>query len=41
MYSMLCLPFSDPAACVRQVETFGARKGVDRLHGDDGAHTCR
>jgi predicted TIM-barrel fold metal-dependent hydrolase len=25
---MLCLPFSDPAACVRQVETFGARKGV-------------
>jgi uncharacterized protein len=28
MYSMLCLPFSDPAACVRQVETFGGRKGV-------------
>src|SRR5262245_42651108 len=28
MYSMLCLPFSDPAACVRQVETFGSRKGV-------------
>src|ERR1700746_2769603 len=28
MYSMLCLPFSDPAACVRQVETFGARPGV-------------
>src|SRR5258708_10087229 len=24
MYSMLCLPFSDPAACVRQVETFGS-----------------
>ena len=28
MYSMLCLPFSDPAACVRQVETFGDRPGV-------------
>src|SRR5207247_5292863 len=28
MYSMLCLPFSDPAACVRQVETFGSRKHV-------------
>jgi hypothetical protein len=28
MYSMLCLPFSDPAACVRQVETFGGRKNV-------------
>jgi predicted TIM-barrel fold metal-dependent hydrolase len=28
MYSMPCLPFSDPAACVRQVETFGGRKGV-------------
>ena len=28
MYSMLCLPFSDPAACVRHVETFGDRKGV-------------
>jgi predicted TIM-barrel fold metal-dependent hydrolase len=28
MYSMLCLPFSDPAACERQVETFGGRKGV-------------
>ena len=28
MYSMLCLPFSDPAACVRHVETFGNRKGV-------------
>ncbi len=28
MYSMLCLPFSDPEACVRQVETFGSRKGV-------------
>src|SRR6187551_185212 len=28
MYSMLCLPFSDPAACVRQVETFGSRPGV-------------
>ena len=28
MYSMLCLPFSDPAACVRQVETFGDRQGV-------------
>jgi predicted TIM-barrel fold metal-dependent hydrolase len=28
MYSMLCLPFSDPAACVRQVETFGGRPGV-------------
>ena len=25
---MLCLPFSDPAACVRQVETFGGREGV-------------
>ena len=28
MYSMLCLPFSDPAACVRHVETFGDRPGV-------------
>ncbi|MCC6778935.1 MAG: amidohydrolase [Hyphomicrobiales bacterium] len=28
LYSMLCLPFSDPAACERQVETFGGRKGV-------------
>jgi predicted TIM-barrel fold metal-dependent hydrolase len=28
MYSMLCLPFSDPAACVRHVETFGSRKHV-------------
>src|SRR5436190_623819 len=28
MYSMLCLPFSDPAACMRQVETFGSRKNV-------------
>src|SRR6202045_4529894 len=28
MYSMLCLPFSDPAACVRHVETFGSRKNV-------------
>jgi uncharacterized protein len=28
MYSALCLPFSDPDACLRQVETFGDRKGV-------------
>ncbi len=28
MFSMLCLPFSDPDACVRHVETFGHRKGV-------------
>jgi predicted TIM-barrel fold metal-dependent hydrolase len=28
MYSMLCLPFSDPDASLRQVETFGDRKGV-------------
>ena len=28
MYSMLCLPFSDPAACIRQVETFGGCPGV-------------
>jgi uncharacterized protein len=28
MYSMLCLPFSDPEACARQVETFGSRKNV-------------
>ncbi len=27
-YSALCLPFSDPAASLRQVETFGHRKGV-------------
>jgi predicted TIM-barrel fold metal-dependent hydrolase len=27
-YSMLCLPFSDPDAALRQVETFGGRKGV-------------
>ena len=27
-YSMLCLPFSDPDATLRQVETFGDRKGV-------------
>ena len=28
LYSMLSLPFSDPEACLRQVETFGDRKGV-------------
>ena len=28
MFSMLCLPFSDPDETLRQVETFGARKGV-------------
>ncbi len=28
MYSMLCLPFSDPDACLRHVETFGDRKHV-------------
>src|SRR5689334_23048561 len=28
MYSMLCLPFSDPDACVRHVETFGHRPHV-------------
>jgi predicted TIM-barrel fold metal-dependent hydrolase len=28
MYSMLCLPFSDPEQCLRHVETFGHRKGV-------------
>jgi predicted TIM-barrel fold metal-dependent hydrolase len=28
IYSMLCLPFSDPDACVRHVEEFGGRKGV-------------
>jgi predicted TIM-barrel fold metal-dependent hydrolase len=28
MYSMLCLPFSDPAACVRHIDTFGSRKNV-------------
>jgi uncharacterized protein len=28
MYSMLCLPFSDPEQCLRHVETFGDRKGV-------------
>jgi len=27
-YSMLCLPFSDPEAALRHVETFGDRKGV-------------
>ncbi len=27
-YSMLCLPFSDPEAALRHVETFGARKHV-------------
>lgn len=27
-YSALCLPFSDPDASLRQVETFGHRKGV-------------
>ncbi|HUB97362.1 MAG TPA: amidohydrolase family protein [Stellaceae bacterium] len=27
-YSMLTLPFSDAEACLRQVETFGDRKGV-------------
>jgi predicted TIM-barrel fold metal-dependent hydrolase len=27
-YSMLCLPFSDPDASLRHVETFGDRKGV-------------
>ena len=28
MFSMLCLPFSDPDATLRHVETFGHRKGV-------------
>ena len=28
LYSMLSLPFSDPDACLRQVEAFGDRKGV-------------
>jgi uncharacterized protein len=28
MYSMLCLPFSDPDASLRHVETFGHRKDV-------------
>jgi len=28
IYSMLNLPFSDPDACLRAVETFGGRKGV-------------
>src|SRR3954471_17038486 len=28
MYSMLSLPFSDPDACLRQVEKFGGCKGV-------------
>jgi predicted TIM-barrel fold metal-dependent hydrolase len=28
IYSMLCLPFSDPDESLRQVETFGHRKGV-------------
>ncbi len=28
LFSMLSLPFSDPDACLRQVETFGDRKGV-------------
>jgi predicted TIM-barrel fold metal-dependent hydrolase len=28
LFSMLCLPFSDPDACLRQVETFGHRDGV-------------
>ena len=28
LYSMLSLPFSDPDACLRHVETFGDRKGV-------------
>ncbi|HVY56980.1 MAG TPA: amidohydrolase family protein [Xanthobacteraceae bacterium] len=28
MYSMLCLPFSDPDACLRHVETFGHRPHV-------------
>jgi predicted TIM-barrel fold metal-dependent hydrolase len=27
-YSMLCLPFSDPDACMRHIETFGDRKHV-------------
>lgn len=27
-FSLLCLPFSDPDACVRHIETFGHRKGV-------------
>ena len=27
-FSMLCLPFNDPEAAYRQVETFGGRKGV-------------
>ncbi len=28
LYTMLCLPFSDPEGCLRMVETFGHCKGV-------------
>jgi len=28
IYTMLCLPFCDPEACIRQIETFGDRRGV-------------
>ena len=37
-YSMLCLPLSEPDEALRQIETFGDRKGVDRLPGHLGAH---
>ena len=41
MYSMLCLPFSDPDACAAPGRDLRRPQGRDRLHGDDRAHTCR
>ena len=35
MYTMLCLPISDPDGALRMVETFGDRKGVVRMADTD------
>ena len=40
-YSMLCLPFSDPDASLRQVEEFGDRKGVGGFMVTTVRHNCR
>ena len=40
-YSMLCLPFSDPDATLRHVETFGDRKGVGGFMVTTVRPTCR
>ena len=40
-FSMLCLPFTDPDASLRQVETFGDRKHVGGFMVTTVRNTCR